>query len=61
MIVLILAGSSGSAQELLLFQQGRAGYAGTEDTNIFINKPGNNAGGEIMLRSLRQCQRRRRE
>ncbi len=37
------------AQQLFIFQQGRAGYAGMVDNHVLINKPSHNAGGEIMI------------
>ncbi len=37
------------AQQLFIFQQGRAGYFGAADAHILINKPSHNAGGETML------------
>ncbi len=37
------------AQQLFIFQQGRANYNGASDTHIFANKPNNNAGGENLF------------
>lgn len=46
---IVVIAAAAHAQQLFVFQQGRAGYTGTRDSHIFINKPNNNAGGEIMF------------
>ncbi len=49
LFAILLLLQSSHAQQLFIFQQGRAGYAGTADNHILSNKPGYNAGDEIML------------